>query len=202
MDEPPKQPPKQPPKIKWEYAKPKHPPKQPPKITWEYATPYNPPPKTQYIHLIPIEKVKAPSFIPEIAGTPEEILQKLVKMLDENEKHRTVVLDKAYKYAKEKSKLYKNEEIDKDLEPLELIKKYDEDSYGVIIMIDAKRLDIIREMEFWNKVLKGQADTKYLTGIGRKLKRINNPWIEFVKKNRGRFSSLKELSVLYHSKRK
>jgi hypothetical protein len=33
-------------------------------------------------------------------------------------------------------------------------------------------------------------------------KRISNPWLEFVKKNRGRFSSLKELSVLYHSKRK
>jgi uncharacterized protein YdbL (DUF1318 family) len=45
-----------------------------------------------------------------------------------------------------------------------------------------------------------------LTGSGRKRKLtgkgINNPWIEFVKKNRGRFSSLKELSVLYHSKRK
>jgi hypothetical protein len=51
--------------------------------------------------------------------------------------------------------------------------------------------------DYKKQIQLGYGYKRKLTGKG-----INNPWIEFVKKNRGRFSSLKELSVLYHSKRK
>jgi hypothetical protein len=47
------------------------------------------------------------------------------------------------------------------------------------------------------KIPLGYGYKRKLTGKG-----INNPWIEFIKNNRGKFSSLKELLVLYHSKRK
>jgi hypothetical protein len=88
---------------------PKQPPKQPPKISWEYATPYKPPPITQYIHLMPIERYRVPDFIVELKGTPQEILEQLVKMMDENEKIRSDAIEQGLKIAERKSKLYKNE---------------------------------------------------------------------------------------------
>jgi hypothetical protein len=61
-----------------------------------------------------------------------------------------------------------------------------------------EKIDHLKELaKKYDPKLTGSGQKRKLKGKG-----INNPWIEFVKKNRDRFSSPKELSVLYHSKHK
>jgi hypothetical protein len=78
------------------------------------------------------------------------------------------------------------------------------DRVGKLKILERMRNEIQEKIDHLKELAK-KYDPK-LTGSGRKRKLkgkgINNPWIEFIKNNRGKFSSLKELSVLYHSKRK